>query len=147
MGGGAPATAFTPAEQGVEYRFTGTNRLTHDPSPADRAAADDAGARAVLERQKAFRADPPGLIQLAEELQQTFLRAGEKAPRTRRAAAIELLRIYGKLKEFESSNTPRGPGGRLQYKAPPGMRLQPWTRKHPRVVADIPPFSAQNVRA
>jgi hypothetical protein len=147
MGGGAPATAFTPAEQGVGNRLTGTNRLTHDPSPADRAAADDAGARAVLERQKAFRADPPGLIQLAEELQQTFLRAGEKAPRTRRAAAIELLRIYGKLKEFESSNTPRGPGGSLQYKAPPGMRLQPWTRKHPRVVADIPPFSTQNVRA
>jgi hypothetical protein len=144
MGDGKDST-FSAGERGIGNRLTGANRLTHDLSAAALSARDAADARKALDLHNRFRADPPQLIDLAKALQKVF-EAGANAPLTRRATATELLRVYRQLQDFESSNTPRGPGGSLQYKDHPwSPRLKPWTKKHPRSVGEIPPFSARNV--
>jgi hypothetical protein len=134
MGDRKPVPAFGRRERGID------RPLTRDP-PVDEAAR----ARAVPALRDKFRADVDGLIKLGGRLHKEFVSAGTKLPLVRRTAATELLRVYKKLKDFESS-LPRGPGGILMQKIPFKQQPVPWPGR-PKSLAAILPFSDKNVQA
>ena len=136
MANGKPAQRFGRRERGID------RWLTRDPPPVDETAS----AQAVLALRDKFRADVDGLIKHGRALQNEFVAAGTKLPLVRRTAASELLRVHKKLQDFESSNTPRGPGGVLMQRTPFKKDPIPWPG-HPKSLAAIPPFSDKNVQA
>ena len=135
MANGKPAPRFGRKERGI-------NRpLTRDPPPVDETAR----AQAILALRDKFRADVDGLIKHGRALHKEFVAAGTKLPLVRRTAASELLRVYKKLQDFESSNVPRGPGGILMQRTPFKKDPIPWPGR-PKSLAAIPPFSDKNVQ-
>lgn len=136
MANGKPARRFGRRERGTD------RRATRDPPPVDEAAR----AQAILGLRDKFRADVDGLIKLGRALHKEFVAAGTKLPLLRRTAATELLRVYKALQDFESGNTPRGPGGILMQRTPFKKEPVPWPGR-PKSLAAVEPFSDKNVQA
>jgi hypothetical protein len=135
-----------PKSDPVDQRDRATqHRLAGPPRVVERAAADDeARAKAIDKLVAAHRNDVDQQIQLGQKLQGAFELNPRLYPRTRRAAATELLRAYNKLKELEKKSL-RDKSGRLLTRTALDRVPRLWLRHGPHNVEEVPPFSAAHV--
>jgi hypothetical protein len=84
------------------------------------------------------------LLASGDPLQRHFEQPG--MPRTQKAAARALLALFRELSR-RAQAAPRGPEGELLRRDSFGREMIAWTKDKPHALADIPPFSSDNVSA